>query len=242
MFQIIIKKFSVLFFLISGLGFSQIEYPTKSFKKIMFTYKIATKFKFNSDGLTATNELLRRTFPRRYIGVAKSSDESTKESYLTFKEMTITEKNALSKLLLEYNSIKECTYDVDKKTVFFNKTYAFDHETSKALKQIYTFENEVKVENSNILYKKDNNCEINLTDGSVDYWFGNDKLSNLSETQDMGIFNYSYFTYRFPNQVFFDKKLSKFINPTTLFANCDYGVTKVVSLAFDCNLIKVSYL
>lgn len=71
--------------------------------------------------------------------------------------------------------------------------------------------------------------------------YESNKIKWVENTENTGVFEHvdNLFTYK--SVVIVDKSLSKYIVPTTLFSNCDYGVSKIIALPYTIDLFSVSY-
>lgn len=225
-------------------SFSQIEEPKTMFSKIYFKYKIDSNYIFDEKGIYADPFLLKKDFPNLTYELMKSPKDSLKQvGFILLNKLNNTDRYRLRDVLFRFNATNELEYDVVKKTVSHSKTYMDDIETKKFVRDILKVDSlyfcqtkpSVITYKKNKHYKVKNEC-INSTESYEDHliiWEEN--------APNIGTFNYLFDNYSYTNLIVINPKLDKHINPTYLYANCDYGVKKVISLLFTCDLISVKY-
>lgn len=236
---------SGFFFLVgNNYCFSQIEEPKSNFKKIIFKYKNDSNYKFDERGIYADTFLLKKDFPKLQYQVIKSPQDSLKKiGFILLSKLNTQDKYNLRDILMQYNSTKILEYNVSKKRVTSTKNYLDDPVARKFVADVLKVEflDICRPSYSTITYKKNLKYIAENAVMNEEYSYADNIIAWEENMPNIGVFNYLQDGYSYTNLVLVDPNLDLYINPTFLFANCEYGVKKVVSLFVTCELVSVRY-
>ena len=238
------KCYFLLLLFISTLSIAQIETPPTEYSKIHFVYHTTSDYYIDDKGVYADTLLFKIDLPEKKYAITKSPLDSTLVvGFMPKYSFNDEEKKVLNYKMIRYYKTTTVVFDYKKNksevtTVFpdFNlipknvtdflgaslSKNSFSSTSFITYKDNYQYKVENKVENTIDSYEK-----------NVVRW--------IEGKENIGMFDYKLDGVLYKNMLIVDSKLNKHIVPTTLFSNCEYGVTKVDAIPFTVNLIKVSY-
>jgi hypothetical protein len=244
-----LKKFLtlLLFFIVFENLFAQINPPIPNPKKITFVYKTNPNVFFDDDNLYADTLIFKALLPKLKYQLAKYPKDSTK-IYGSIKKEQIKPKylRELRGFISHNCSTKEFVYSVKEKksTVvftpstkecekffmdFFKEPFLLYSNATR--KQEHLFDDENKKITTKTIYSSSTNSYSN----NLLKWYPN--LPEIGSFVKDDYYNSSKETLA----VITDQTLDKHITPISLFGNCNFGVTNVVSRYYTTYLVSVSY-
>lgn len=233
----------ILFFFFPSIIFSQIEEAPKEYKKIYFTYTKKSNYYFNKKGLYADTLLLKIDFPEKKFTLTKFPNDSTLTAgFIPIYNLDAKDNDKLKSIASQNFSTTEVVFDVKERKSTITKIF-----TDNKLIPIDLFNflstkpTQFKPNSSIITYKENYQYLVdNAVENTLDS-FAKNTIKWIEGTENVGLFDYQLRNLTLTNLVYVDPKLNKYIVPTILFSNCEYGVTKIISVPFTVELISVNY-
>lgn len=238
-----IKILITFLILYSSSLFSQIEETPKEYDKIVFRYTKKSNYYFNKKGLYADTLLLKIDFPDKKFVMSKFPNDSTSTAgFIPIYKLDTKDNIILRKIVSQNYSSTEVIFDVKKRKSTITKKFT---DTSLIPKDLFDFLTvkpiQFKPVPSFITYKDNFQYLVeNSIENTVDSYEKN-TIKWIEGNEKVGMFDYQLNNLILTNLIYVDPKLNKYIVPTTLFSNCEFGVTKIISLLFTVELVSVSY-
>lgn len=232
----------VLVLFINSLSYGQIESPPEKYSKIHYTYIKKSNFFFDSKkGIYGDTTSLKLMFPTKKFTLVNSPLDSLKKiGLISIKKINSTDDIILSRIANSDYGITEVVFDLDNLKSEYTKNKSVQEIVPDFL-QKHLYKNINYILTSSIYWKDDFKYQvITKAENTLDSYKDNVVIW-LENEKNVGYFEYNINNLIYTNLVFVDPTLSKYIIPTILFSNCDYGITKVESIFFTVELVKVSY-
>lgn len=238
-----INPLLTLFLFYSSAIFSQIEEAPTAYSKIYFTYTKKSNYYVDEKGIYADTLLLKLDFPEKtFFKRTFPKDSTIIAGFIPINFLTDTDRITLNSIAQKNYSRTEVVFDVKEKKSTITKILTDNSLIPTALFALLTktpFQS--KPSTSDITYKENFRYLVeNKAENTLDSYEKN-VIKWIEGYENVGLFEYKMNGQIMTNLVFVDPKLNKHIVPTILFANCEFGISKVVSIPFTVELIKVSY-
>ena len=231
----------MLFILITFnlLSFSQ----TKSYKKIIFTYKCKPNMIFKGNLAYVDTTLLKLEYPKIKYQLTKSPEDSLKKvGMFSVKNLSPEDLSKLKGFIFHTYTEKTYKYNLKRTASYDNGSLCQDEECQKIYKLLSGtttngsdfYPNRIKYKEEKKQFKRTN---LNVTD----YDYKDNIIEWVEGFENIGRYiykgEYNYYT----NIVEFNPKLDKHVTPMPLFANCEYGVEKLYTIYTTTELVSVKY-
>ncbi|POS00894.1 hypothetical protein [Flavobacterium croceum] len=240
------KKFTTALCLFTALlCMGQIQKAPEKYNKIIYTYKTKPNYHFDSSGIYADSTVIQNDFLKTDFKILQHPTDSTKRvGFISYKSMNKADKLVLKNKVLTYFTKTRVEYYVKlKKAIMYKTVYDLAEIPTVVKTFLDNSVTEFVSEPSTIYYLP--NKEINVVNSisNLKESYREHTINWLENQNNTGVFDYNFMGKIYNCTVEVDPKLSKYIVPatSTIFANCDYGITSVKTLEFTSKLIKVEY-
>lgn len=236
---------ALLFISLSNFAQSQIQDAPEHYTKIHFKYTVTSNYYIDEKGVYADSLLLKTDFPNKKFSLTKlPTDTLNVVGFIPHYDFNEGEKTTLIRNIARYCSYKEITFNTKKKQAtitHYNPSlshlpkYLADFIAPKAaaLLPVNT--------TSTITYMDNQMCRIKNTAEDTVESYKNKTIHWIEGMDYVGMFDYPYGAHLYKNVVYVNPKLNKYIVPTLLFSNCEYGIEKIEAIPFTVVLVYVAY-
>ncbi|MEO5776469.1 MAG: hypothetical protein ABIQ27_06170 [Flavobacterium sp.] len=241
------KKIKLIFvFILSISSFNligQSAASTDSNSKIHFVYHKKSNLFINEKGIYADTLLLKTGFKELTYQLTKHPTDSTKTvGFIDLKRISKEDQKRIIGIFSHSNFKYDCYYNIKKNQTAMYVTRIENDETHDLLKSLFkdTFSNEYY----NRIYIDYNKSDKFYTNSrfSTLYKF-NQKyivIDWFDENKIGGEYKHLEGEVTYKDLVLADSTLEKHVTPFFTFANCDYGIQKLVTFFDTTELISVN--
>lgn len=233
------RKNNLIFaFILSFISF----YSISQSKKIHFVYYKKSNFYANEKGIYADTLLLKNSYLiHKYILTKHPKDVTKTVGFIDYKLLSDEEKKIVIDIFSLSNFKYDCYYNVKKNKTSMYVTRIDNDETQNLLKKLFK---ETYSSYYNRIYIDHNKNEMFSTNsffGTVYKFFPNNLVINWYDaTKISGEYTFTVEKATFKDLIVVDPALEKHVTPYNTFANCEYGVQKIVSFYDTTELISVN--
>lgn len=223
---------------------AQIQEAPEKYKRIKYSYQTVSNYYFNEKGVYADTLLFQIDLPLKKYALTKFPQDTTfTVGFIPKYNFTPEEKFKLKMRVYNYYKTRNVVFDVAKRQCSISIITADESLIPPNIVAFFEKDDYPmnKVSTSTITYKDNYQYLVeNKAENTLDSYEKN-QIEWIKGSENVGLFDYPLGNLLFKNLIFVDPKLNKHIVPTTLYSNCEYGVTKVIAIPFIVNLTKVEY-
>lgn len=222
----------------------QIQEAPEKYKRIKYSYKTVSNYYVNEKGVYADTLLFQIDLPSKKYTLAKFPQDTTfTVGFIPKYNFTPEEKLKLKLRIYSYYKTRNVVFNVAKRQCFISIITSDESIIPPNILEFFgkdSFQMS-KISTSTITYKDNYHYLVeNKVENTLESYEKN-KIEWNKDSENVGLFDYPLGNLLFKNLIFVDPKLNKHIVPTLPYANCDYGVTKVIAIPFITELTKVEY-
>lgn len=236
------KKFATLLFLmVFHFGFTQniFEAMHENTSEIHFTYQQKTNIEFSAKGFYTSEAFLKKNFPKLKFSKKTSDLHKDYNVFVALEDLDNKSKKLLASLLYHENEIYKAVYDVKKNTTVINATRN-DTNLKIFLRTHLNADYQEFVYQEELDYNK-NVKIISYPSKAAEIEFNKIQRELIYNTETAGSYVGRSKKNIYKNQVLLDKNLPKQVSLGEVFANNNFGITKIESVNTITELLSVHY-
>ena len=220
----------------------QIQEAPEKYKRIKYSYQTVSNYYINEKGVYADTLLFQIDLPSKKYALTKFPQDTTLTvGFIAKYNFTPEEKSALKRSIFRYYKTRNVVFDVAKRQCSISIISPDESIIPLNIMEFFGENNYPmsKISTSTITYKDNYQYLVeNKVENTLDSYEKN-QIEWIKESENVGLFDYPLGNLLFKNIIFVNQKLNKHIVPTTLYSNCEYGVTKITAVPFIVELTKV---
>lgn len=232
----------LILFCANNLITAQIQNQPQTYRKINFMYQQQSNVTLTDKGIYADTLLLKKHFPEMIFPSVNKEEQSVKTiGFIPFSELNELNKKKLIRLLSHDNVFIKGVYDVKKNKVNLVKfSDLFDFENSD--KNRIVKKDKIHIDKYTLKYLK-NHTKLKFSSfccSSIED-INKNRIEWTNKEEGIGLYNSKINNILFTAIFEFSADLPKFVSPTAIFSNSEYGVKNVDAKEFRYRLLSVSY-
>lgn len=241
------KKIKLIFVFIFSFSnfslFGQSTVNNDSKAKIHFVYHKKSNLYINEKGIYADTLFLKNAFKQLTYQISKHPSDSTKTvGFINLKEISKKDQKKIIGIFGHSNFKYDCYYNIKKNQTAMYITRIENDEIHDLLKRLFkdtyssTYYNRIYVN-----YNKNEKFSTNSKFGTLYRYNPNNILIKWYDDNKIGgEFNHLDGNRIYKDLILANPALEKHVTPFFTFANCDYGIQKLITFFDTTELISVN--